>query len=112
MASPKNEAPAGVPPGLGKSSFPGGTDSRVNAPKAHIAQARIDQLVDDITDTAGWLVTQLSVLPSQCAAADYSGMLYTLRRSRCYWRHISESAAQLATANDERLSAIRQDGRQ
>jgi hypothetical protein len=57
---------------------------------------------------AGWLVDQLYVLPAQRAAGDYSGMLYTLRRSRAYWRHISEVARELASANDERLSSLRQ----
>jgi hypothetical protein len=87
-------------------------DGSKNAPKAHVAQAKIDLLVDDITDTCGWLVDQLNVIPSQRAAGDHSGMIYTLRRSRCYWRHISESARELAAANDERLSGLRQESGQ
>jgi hypothetical protein len=78
-------------------------------PNAKVAQVKIDMLVDDIVDTAGWLVSQLSVLPSQRAAGDVAGMIYTLRRCRAYWKSISGSALELATANDDRLSALRQE---
>jgi hypothetical protein len=103
--SPNATNPKDGASGSGKCSL----RSRENtSPAPSINQAKLDLIVDDIVDTAGWLVDQLYVLPAQRAAADYSGMLYTLRRSRAYWRHISEVARELAAANDERLSALRQ----
>jgi hypothetical protein len=89
-------------------AFPGGNCNRDLAQKAHVLQAKIDLLVDDIVDTAGWLISQLSVLPSQRETGDVTGLIYTLRRSRAYWKHIAEIAAELVTLNDERLSATRQ----
>lgn len=83
-------------------------DSSVNAPKADVAQAKIELIAEDVIDTAGWMVSQLKVLPAQLASADYAGMIYTLRRARSYWKAISGSAADLVAANDERLSALRQ----
>lgn len=83
-------------------------DGSENASKADVFQAKIDLLVDDVVDTAKFMVDQLYVLPAQRVAADYSGMLYTLRRSRCYWRHISAVARELAEINNDRLSALRQ----
>jgi hypothetical protein len=102
----KNQ-PAGSADGL-DDAFPGENCNLVIAPKANVSQAKIDLLADDIVVTAGWLVDQLYVAPAQRAAGDVTGMIYTLRRSRAYWRHISEVARELASANDERLSALRQ----
>jgi hypothetical protein len=106
--SPQRETPPGQTAGLKDMSLPGGIDGSFNAPKARVEQAKIDLLVDDITDIAGWLVDQLNVLPAQRAAGDFAGMLYTLRRSRAYWIAVAGSARELAAVNDERLSAIRQ----
>jgi hypothetical protein len=103
-----NENPAVGAAGFGDMSLPGGIDGSDTAPNACVAQVKIDMLVDDIVDTAGWLLHQLNVLPAQRAAGDVSGMIYTLRRSRAYWRAISGSATELVVANDERLSALRQ----
>jgi hypothetical protein len=100
----QNENPAVGAAGF-DDAFPGGNCNLVIAEKADVAQAKIDLLTDDIADTAGWLVSQLSVIPSQREAADIVGIIYTLRRSRAYWRHISEVARELAAVNDERLSA-------
>jgi hypothetical protein len=105
--SPQNESPCVAPGLVVEDDFLSRKHSD-DAPKAQVSQAKIWLLTDDIVDTAGWLVAQLSVLPSQSEAGDVSGLIYTLRRSRCYWRHISEVARELAEANDARLSAIRQ----
>ena len=92
----------------GNSSSIGIGDGSENAPKAQLDQVKIDLLADDITDTSGWLVSQLHVIPAQREAGDIAGLLYTLRRSRCYWQHITESAWELAEAHGQQLSALRQ----
>jgi hypothetical protein len=112
MAPTNQNPPAGVADGLNSNAFPGGNCNQDTAPKVGVAQAKIDLLVDDVVDTAGWLISQLSVLPSQRVAGDVTGFIYTLRRSRPYWKHIAETAVELVAANDERLSGLRQESDQ
>jgi hypothetical protein len=92
----KNPAALAGATGSDKCALLGGIDTQDATAKPHVTQARIDLLADDITDTAGWLIDQLNCLPAQRVAGDTVGIIYTLRRSRAYWRHISESAAELA----------------
>jgi hypothetical protein len=102
-----NERPPSLNGSPSETSFLAGEASE-NAPKARVEQAKINLLVDDIVDTTGWLVDQLNVLPAQRVAGDVTGMIYTLRRARAYWKAISGSAAELVSVEGERLSAIRQ----
>jgi hypothetical protein len=81
-------------------------------PSAKISQAKIEILIDDITDTAGWLVDTLRCLPTQRVAGDIDGLLHSLRRARGYWRVISGEASLLAAAHGDLLSAERQEGSQ
>jgi hypothetical protein len=106
----KNPAALAGATGSDKCALLGGIDTRDATAKPHVTQARIDLLADDIVDTAGWLIDQLNCLPAQRAAGDITGVIYTLRRSRSYWKHVAETAAELVAANDERLSALRQAG--
>jgi hypothetical protein len=96
--------------GLDNSALLASFDTQDPIKHPAVLQAQIDLLADDVVDTAGWLISQLSVLPSQREAGDVTGLIYTLRRSRAYWKHIAETAVELVAADDERLSALRQSG--
>ena len=54
------------------------------------------------------MIAQLNAALAMADAGDTVGLIYALRRSRAYWRSISESAADLVAADAERLSALRQ----
>jgi hypothetical protein len=81
-------------------------------PSAEISQAKIEILLDDLTDTGGWMVSQLNCLPNQRLAGDVDGFLHTLRRARCYWLVIAAEAQLLVAAHGDLLSALRQEGQQ
>ena len=77
--------------------------------KPEIAQARIELLFEDIGDNTGAMISALNAALAMRDAGDSVGMIYGLRKARCYWRAISTSAAELVAADAE-LSAIRQRG--
>ena len=106
----ENPATRAAPTGLNSNAFPGGNCNQDAIAKPAVTQARIDLIADDIVDSAGWLIDQLNCLPTQRAAGDIVGMIYTLRRSRAYWIAISGSAKELVERNDARLSELRQLG--
>jgi hypothetical protein len=106
--------------GLGDDAFPGGNCKSENAkktevaqantfPSAEISQAKIEILLDDLTDTGGWMVAQMNCLPNQRLAGDVDGFLHTLRRARCYWLAIAAEARLLVEAHGDLLSALRQE---
>lgn len=84
--------------------------SDADPPNIEVAHEKIAQLVGDISDSAGVMIAQLAAAIAMAEAGDTVGLVYALRRSRAYWRHISESAVDLVAADAERLSALRQEG--
>jgi hypothetical protein len=73
-------------------------------------QARIELLFEDIGDNTGAMISTLKAALAMRDAGDSVGLIYGLRRSRCYWKAICASAAELVAAEAERLSATRQGG--
>jgi hypothetical protein len=111
---------AGGAAGLSETSLLGGFDdlssSKIPAsaqanpiPSAEISKAKIEILLDDLTDTCGWMVSQLHCLPEQRAAGDVDGVIHTLRMARGYWRVIAPESLLLVEARDDLLSALRQE---
>ncbi|HXW71995.1 MAG TPA: hypothetical protein VEK34_11215 [Methylocella sp.] len=105
--TPQNETPADGP-GLAESTFPGGNCSFEITTKAHVAQAKIELLIDDIGCNVGVLINTLHAVLALRDAEDVKGMLYSLRRGKGYWKAISLSAAELIAVAAEQQSAIRQ----
>jgi hypothetical protein len=79
-----------------------------NAPKAHVSQAKIDLLTDEIYHSASALSSTLNVLSAGYEAADVAVQIHALRQSQRYWRFISALARELIAAEAERASAFRQ----
>jgi hypothetical protein len=78
--------------------------------KTEVPQALIELLFDDIGDNTGALISTLNAALAMRDAGDSVGLIYGLRRARCYWKSISASAAELVAADADRLSALRQEG--
>jgi|ERR1019366_2524023 hypothetical protein len=76
--------------------------------KPGAAQARIELLFDDIGDNTGAMISTLNAALAMRDAGDSVGLIYGLRKARCYWRAISASAVELVAVDAERLSALRQ----
>jgi hypothetical protein len=85
-------------------------DGSENAPKAHVAQAKIELLREDIAETIGWFIPALNSAIAMLDASDIIGTIYALRRCRAYWLHIASCAAELVAVNAEMQSAPRQGG--
>ena len=83
-----------------------------HVPNPKAAEANIEQLVADIADSAGVMIAQLTAAIAMADAGDTVGLIYALRRSRAYWLAIAGSAADLVTADAEKLSFLRQEGDQ
>jgi hypothetical protein len=77
-------------------------------PNPQVAETNIEQLVGDIAGGAGIMIASLYEAIAMAQAGDTVGLIYALRRSRAYWHSISESAAELVSADAERLSCLRQ----
>lgn len=98
--------------GPGNPSSIGVGDGSENAPKAHVAQAKIELLREDIAETIGWFIPALNSAIAMLDASDIAGTIYALRRCRAYWLHIASCAAELVAVNAELQSAPRQGGEQ
>ncbi len=94
--------------GPGNLSSIGVGDSTENASKAHVAQARIELIRDDIAATVSALQAALDCALAMHAAQDDCGLTYALRRAAAYWQSVSSSAKELAAIEGERQSVIRQ----
>jgi hypothetical protein len=75
-------------------------DGREQTPKTHVAQVKIDLLVDDIGCNISAMMVQLDVVLAMGAANDPTGLLYGLRRARACWSAIAASARELAALRE------------
>jgi hypothetical protein len=107
MSIPHERAPSGES-ALSESAFPGGNCSSELSQKAHVAQAKLELLDDDLGCNISAMIATLEAALAMRAADNRTGLIYGLRCSRAYWRAISLSAAELVAADAERLSALRQ----
>jgi hypothetical protein len=108
MSSINDETPPLGAAGLGDDAFPGGNCTSKITPKAHVTQAKIELLFDDIGCNIGGFIATLNAAVAMRDAGDSVGVIYALRRGRAYWKAISLSAAELVAVDAERLSALRQ----
>ncbi|WGJ16145.1 hypothetical protein QEV83_07850 [Methylocapsa sp. D3K7] len=88
------------------------TDTQTTIEKFETAQAKIDQLFDDIGPNINAMGAMLNAAAAMHEAGDPAGLIYALRRVRAYWVAVSESAKELVAADAERLSALRKESRQ
>lgn len=115
MSPADQSLPAGDADGP-ENAFPGGNctfDTRHDGcltPNADIAQAKIEFLLDDIGCNVSALQVNLDCAYAMRIAGDTTGLLYSLRRCRAYWKYISIAAAELVAVDAERFSALRQEG--
>jgi hypothetical protein len=107
----QNDSPAlDKSAGLENTSLLGASDTKNPRQKIEVPQARIELLFEDIGDNTGAMISMLNAALAMRDAGDSVGLIYGLRKARCYWKAISASAAELVAAEAERLSAIRQGG--
>lgn len=110
MASSNAARPAPARPGNGPqnaSSLGSGDGSEVT-PKAHVAQANIELIREDIVSTIGPMIATLETALAMAAIPDDTGPKYSLRCARAYWLSIAGSAAELVAAEAERQSTLLQ----
>jgi hypothetical protein len=111
MSELLKECPAlGESAGLKNTSLLGASNTKNISQKIEVPQAKIELLFEDIGDNTGAMISTLNAALAMRDAGDSVGLIYGLRRSRCYWKAISASAAELVAAEAELLSAIRQGG--
>jgi hypothetical protein len=111
MSGLLEECPApGEGAGPNNTSLGGATNTKNISRKIEVPQALIEHLFEDIGDNTGALISTLNAALAMRDAGDSVGLIYGLRRARCYWRAISTSAAELVAADADRLSALRQEG--
>jgi hypothetical protein len=109
MALTNENPPAGGADGLRDDAFPGRNCTSKIPQKAHVAQAKIELIRDDLAANISQLCLLADVALAMLAASDNVGTLYGLRRMRGYWLAISGSAAELGSCHAELLSALRRE---